>query len=130
MKIVLITEKFVTLPNLLNITYILLTFHIFAVNRNNLETPTYSSRSGAPPVAVASPRFSTLAPLPLPFSPSVNPSPFIGHTKNLAASPPSYLNDPSIKTPQQVMDDLVSISNTGTFYIVTKGQEPGIYTDW
>jgi Caulimovirus viroplasmin len=35
-----------------------------------------------------------------------------------------------IKTPQQVVDDLVSISDKGTFYIVMKGREPGIYTDW
>ena len=46
------------------------------------------------------------------------------------ASPPVHLNVPSLKTPRQVVIDLASISDTGTFYIVTKGREPGIYTDW
>jgi hypothetical protein len=96
----------------------------------NLETPA-AARSGAPPVAVASPRFATLSPPPSLYSPSVNPSLSLGqppatfHTENHSASPPAYL-----KTPEQVVADLLSISNVGTFYIVTKGREPGIYTDW
>jgi hypothetical protein len=99
---------------------ILLTLHIIAVNRNNPQ-----SRSGAHPVAVTSPRFGTQALAPTP-SPSVNASlsPFY------TASPRAYLNVPSSKTPQQVVADLASVSDIGTFYIVTKGREPGIYTDW
>lgn len=108
---------------------ILLIFHIIAVNRNNPETPT--CRSG-----VASPHFGTLAQPPSPCSPFVNPSLSKGHpattfdTENHAASPPANLNVSSIKTPKEVAADLVSVSNMGSFYIVTKGREPGIYTDW
>lgn len=51
-------------------------------------------------------------------------------TENHAASPPAYLNASSIKTPQEVAADLVSVSDIGSFYIITKGREPGIYTNW
>ena len=100
---------------------ILLTFHIIAVNRNSPNTP---------------PRFSTLAPLPSLHSPSVNPSlsqrhpATTIHTANHSALPPPTINAPSIKTPQQVEAELVSMLEMGTFYIVTKGREPGVYTDW
>jgi hypothetical protein len=101
---------------------ILLTLHIIAVNRNNPE-----SRSGAPPVAspITSHRFGTQALAPTP-SPSVNDSLSIFYT----VSPRAYPNVPSYKTPQQVVADLASVLDIGTFYIVTKGREPGIYTDW
>jgi hypothetical protein len=51
-------------------------------------------------------------------------------SKGYAALPPAHLDAPSFKTPQQVAANLVSIPDMGTFYIITKGREPGIYTDW
>ena len=108
-----------------------LTFDLIAVNRKSPNTPT-----SVVPRAVALPRFSTLAPPSSPCSPFVNPSlsqrhlTTTFHTENHSVLPPPTLNAPSIKTPQQVEADLGSISEMGTFYIVTKGREPGIYTDW
>ena len=95
------------------------------MNRNNSESPSPKySRSGS----VSSLPFGTLAPS---LSSTSNGYPAaIFHTQNYAASPPMYLNAPSIKTPQEVQADLVSSPDIGTFYIVTKGREPGIYTDW
>ena len=78
---------------------------------DNPETPT---RSGALPVAVTSPRFGSVAPLPSPRSPSA----------------PAYRNVATFRTPEEVASDLDSLPDMGTFYIVTKGREPGIYTDW
>lgn len=65
-------------------------------------------------VAVASPRFGSLAPSPSPHSPSA----------------PAYRNVTPFRTPQEVESDLGSSPDMGPFYIVTKGREPGIYTDW
>jgi Caulimovirus viroplasmin len=65
-------------------------------------------------VAVASPRFGSLAPSPSPRSPSA----------------PAYRNVTTFRTPQEIGSDLDSFPDTGPFYIVTKGREPGVYTDW
>jgi Caulimovirus viroplasmin len=98
------------------------------------ETPI--RRSGAAPVVVTSPHFGTFAPPSSPHSPAVNHSPSQSHpattfhTQIRAASPLAYLSAPSIKTPQEIVADLDSILEIGTFYIVTRGREPGIYTDW
>lgn len=118
------------------------------VNRIYPETPI--RRSGTAPVAVTSPHFGTLALSPSPHSPAVNLSPSQSHpattfhTQIRAASPLAHLSAPSIKTPpplahlsapfiktpQQIVADLDSVLEIGTFYIVTRGREPGIYTDW
>lgn len=101
---------------------ILLIYLIISVNMNTPQTPTRRSGTHAPPL------YSYL-----PSSLSQGHLASTIHTENHAALPTAHLDAPSesIKTPQQVTDDLLSISDVGpSFYIVTRGREPGIYTDW